>query len=570
MGKAARIKEEKQKIDKTKKYHIKELGPIIYGVADNYHGGGKISNTEFQRVLIPTVFLKRVLDLREDFIEKQLINFSTYKLSKNKLTTLKNEVNKINSIYRTNDNNEWFFVSFMDIINFQPPENEDNPEREISLYVDENIKIKTYSKTRVDFIEEIVESFSHKTVKDIFYESRYFDHYLQDRRKMGLNDVDNLFNGFAKEFFGDNVETDLFSQAYIFTISKFASNLDQNEGQFFTPDKLCRLAVGCLNPDLNEKGKTSVCDVASGSGTFLIEFAAYLIEKYSKEEVNEKTEFYLQEKEGQTLILGEAGLLLSGLQNINAYHGDTLLEYYKGKDDGEEKIGQHRGMLDFFFGNPPYGVNVLKQNIYDEILTQVGTQPRWDYGMPPKAEIEWLFVQTCLDMTHAKGRGALVLPLGTMFKKNTRDKMIEDDIVEGIIELPGNMFATTGIPTCIWIFNKNKKPEDKGKIFMINASDDFTKVDGYNEVDIEEIIYEYQNRISKKNKQGYIDDCILKEQDFIVSTKKYFLKPLKNKSFNIEQLTEKSSETFNKIIKNQKSLDKSWNEFINIKVKTND
>ena len=106
--------------------------------------------------------------------------------------------------------------------------------------------------------------------------------------------------------------------------------------------------------------------------------------------------------------------------------------------------------MDYFVGNPPYGTKILQASDYDRIK-ELKDEPRWSYGMPPRAELEWFFVQSALDMTHDKGKGALVLPLGTLFKSNTRQKMIEDDIVEGVITLPGEMFQTTGIPICIWV-----------------------------------------------------------------------------------------------------------------------
>jgi type I restriction enzyme M protein len=523
---------DKLKINRDKKYEIKELESLLWSAANSFHGGGKINNGELQNVAIPTIFLKRILDLRQDYIEDTengLKSKPTFKMSKNLTTTLESEYKNINKAFNVINNDVWFFITYQDIINFTH-NNTDAEEIEIELEID-GLKLKTTAKDRIGFIKEIYNNISHNTVKSIFHESRFFDHYLEDRRKMDIEDVEKLFNKFAGEFFGNNVKTDMFSTAYIFLISKFASGAGSKGGEFFTPDVICRTAIACLQPTLNKKGKTKVCDITSGSATFAIEFGNYLVQSTPLEEVNDKIEFYLQEKEGQTLVLGEAGLLLTGFENLNAFHGNTLLNY-------NENIGQFRTMMDYFVGNPPYGVKILQKDDYEKILRL--EEPRWDYGYPPKSELEWFFVQTALDMLSEKGKGMMVLPLGVLFKKNSRKLMIEEDIIEGIVTLPGNMFQTTGIPTCMVFFNKNKDVKDKNKIFMINNSEDFVKVDKYNTIDHDKLIKNYIERITEEGFSGYIEFSEVKENDFNVSTQRYIFKDEPEEIIDIVKLNDDS------------------------------
>lgn len=545
--------------NRKKKYEIKELESMLWDAANSYHGGGRIGNGELQNIAIPTIFLKRILDLRQDYIEdkeKGLSSKAAFKMSKNLITTLKSEYKTINKAFNVINNNEYFFITYQDIINFTH-DNTDGEELEIILEIG-GIKLKTKAKDRIEFVKEIYNNISHDTVKAIFHESRYFDHYLEDRRKMDIGDVDKLFNKFAGEFFGNNVKTDMFSTAYIFLISKFASGAGASGGEFFTPDAICKAGIACMSPTLNDKGKTRVCDVTSGSATFLIEFGNYLSGLTDNNDVNDKTEFYLQEKEGQTLVLGEAGLLLTGFENLKAFHANTLLDY-------KENIGQFRGMMDYFVGNPPYGVKILQKDDYEKVKTM--DEPRWNYGYPPKSELEWFFVQTALDMLNEKGKGMMVLPLGVLFKKNNRKAMIEEDIIEGIITLPGNMFQTTGIPTCMVFFNKAKADEDKNKIFMINNSNDFTKVDKYNTIDYDKLIKHYTGRIEEEGFSGYIEFDEIKENDFNVSTQRYIFKDEPEEIIDIVKLNDDSivignsvklkgdilSNIFNNVITLQKS-----------------
>ena len=543
-------------VDKSKSYDLSELERLLYSTANTFHGGGDLSNLEILNVAIPTIFLKRVLDLREDYIETELKENQHYKLSGNLVNTLKHTYKDINEAFNVSGNNEWFFVTYQDIINYQ--DNEKEEEVEISLSIDPSIKLKTTAANRIKFVEEIYNRVEHKVIKQIFNKSRYFTLYLND--KLSYNESNILFNKFANHHFGNNIKTDMFSSAYIYLISTFASSAGKKGGEFFTPDPICKAVVACLEIELRKTGKTKVCDITSGSATFLIELGRYIAEKHGREKAQEYLDFYLQEKESQSLILGEAGLLLAGFEHITAYHGDTLLDYI-------QNIGQHRGQMDYFVGNPPYGAQILQDYTYKEIKAQEGEEKiRWTtWGYPPRAELEWFFVQSCLDMVHEKGKGALVLPLGTLFKNNTRKAMVEKDYVEGIITLPNNMFQTTGIPVCIWIFNKDKKKEDKEKVFMLNNSLDFKKEGKYNTVDFEKLISIYTAREEIEGFSKYIELKDMKSNDFNLSMQRYVFREEEKEDVDIAALNTKSVELSQSIQKQENSLNSIFDAIANIK-----
>lgn len=533
-------------INKAKKYELKELESMLYSAANTFHGSGNLNNLEILNVAIPTVFLKRVLDLRQDYIEKDLMQSPAYKLSKDALLTLKNKHKDINKAFNVINNDGWFFVTYQDILNYQ-----DNPNSQsitISLSIDEKIKLTTTAKDRVEFVKELHSHLSHDVVKAIFKQSRYFTLYLGD--KLGYKESNILFNKFAEFYFGENVSTDIFSQAYIYLISVFAASGGQKGGEFFTPDPICRAVIACMEPELNPYGKTKVADITSGSATFLIELGRYLSKKHGKKITFDSLEFYMQEKEEQTLVLGEAGLLLAGFEVITAYHGNTLLNY-------KENIGKHRGLMDYVLGNPPYGAKILEENDYDEIksLAVKNNEERWCFGLPPRGELEWFFVQTALDMVHDKGKVALVLPLGTLFKKNTRKKIRELGYIEGIITLPNNMFQTTGIATCIWIFNKNKKEQDKGKIFFINAASQAFREGKFNTIDYEKLENIYKSRTIENGYSGYVDDVVLEKNSENYTIDKYIFTKKEDTNIDISLLNYKSKEITDNILKQEEDLD---------------
>lgn len=540
-------------IDKNKNYSLSELENLLYSAANTFHAGGDLSNLEILNVAIPTMFLKRVLDLREDYIQNTLRQTKEYDFG-GALDALKNHYKTINKAFNVKNNDEWFFVSYKDIINF--PNNDKEEELIIRLHIDPTIEIKTTAANRVKFVEEIYNNINHKTVQQIFTKSRYFSLYLND--KLEFNESNILLNKFANHHFGENVKTDMFSQAYIYLISKFASSAGKKGGEFFTPDPICKLVVACLKPKIHTMGKTKIADITSGSATFLIEFGNHIAKMFGKEVAVHHLDFYMQEKESQSLILGEAGLMLAGFENLTAYHGDTLLKY-------NGNIGQHRGQMDYVVGNPPYGAEVLQSDSYNIIKQMAKDEYRWGCGMPPKGELEWFFVQTALDMIREDGKVGLVLPLGTLFKKNSRKIMIEQDIVEGIIVLPDTMFQTTGIPTCIWIFNKNKEEKDKGNIFMVNASEDFTKEGKYKTINYNRVVDNYTNRKEEDGFSRYIDFDEIKSNEFNLSAQRYVFKVEEKDVVDIEKLNQESIRLSRSVQEQENSLNAIFDMIDSIK-----
>jgi type I restriction enzyme M protein len=158
-------------------------------------------------------------------------------------------------------------------------------------------------------------------------------------------------------------------------------------------------------------------------------------------------------------------------------------------------------------------------------------------------------------MTHDEGKVALVLPLGTLFKKNTRKKMRELGYIEGIIALPDNMFQTTTIPTCIWIFNKNKKAEDKGKIFFVNAANEAWKDGKFNTIDYDKLREFYTSRTIEEGYAGYVDDEILESNADNYTHDKYIFKEVERVEVDIAALNGKSKQLSSQIQEKEDSMD---------------
>ncbi|MDD4685558.1 MAG: N-6 DNA methylase, partial [Bacteroidales bacterium] len=120
---------------------------------------------------------------------------------------------------------------------------------------------------------------------------------------------------------------------------------------------------------------------------------------------------------------------------------------------------------DYVMANPPF-------NLSDWGADKLSEDIRWRYGLPPNGNANYAWIQHIIHHLCPKGKAGIVLANGSLSTQTSgegdiRRKMIEDDIVEGIIAMPSQLFYTTQIPVSIWILNKNKK--QKGKTLFVDA-----------------------------------------------------------------------------------------------------
>lgn len=536
-----------------KEINLENLEKLLWSSANTVRDKFGVENGNLHEIILPTIILKRIMDQREDIINDELKTTKSYKSGKVDIVNVyKTKKNLVNSIYKTKKD-ETFFITFTDIINFT--ENAEGIEREIPLAIDENICIKSSAKNIVEFLEEIAREFDHKVLKNVLIESDYFKVYLSNEKKVKPIQMTELLDDYNEMFFGKNIEEDIFSKAYMYLINQFASGAGKKGGEFFTPDEICELVVNCLEPKIPKKGNLKFGDITSGSATFLIMLARKLMKKNKKSK--KRLEIYAQELVPSSLLMGEVGLLLSGLELLNIYNGNSITEY-------KDNIGQHRQELDIVIGNPPYG---LKDYGHKWTTENSDSEQRWNYGTPKKGDGEYAFMQTALDMIHSKGKVGLVLPLGTLFKDSTkiqRQKFIEQDIIEGIIVLPGNMFQTTGIPTCIWIFNKDKKEEDKGKIYMIDTTNTAIKSGKFNTIDYNKVVDYYTKRFEEEGFSGYVEIADIKENEWNLSVQRYIFKDEPEEEIDIVKLVNEIKELEKEILTQKVEMDLIINQALEL------
>ena len=267
---------------------------------------------------------------------------------------------------------------------------------------------------------------------------------------------------------------DSIKMGYIFEnlIGRFFQNVDA--GQFYTGRDIIKLCVSLLisegADDLGGEGKViTVCDQACGTGGMLSTAYNYLQHYYPNSDVR----LFGQELNGVSHAVGLAEMLIKGQRADNFRHVDTF------KEDCFPDI-----KMRFLLENPPFGTPWGGKDAKEGQEAAVneefkrGKAGRWGAGLPGTGDAQLLFIQSALaKLDDNYGRAAIIENGSPLFTGGTasgesqiRRYLLENDLIEAIVQMPTDLFYNTGISTYIWILSKNKRPERKGKIQLIDAS----------------------------------------------------------------------------------------------------
>ncbi|WP_278421362.1 type I restriction-modification system subunit M [Stutzerimonas kunmingensis] len=256
---------------------------------------------------------------------------------------------------------------------------------------------------------------------------------------------------------------DILGHVYEYFLGQFALAEGKKGGQYYTPKSIVTLIVEMLQPF---KGR--VYDPAMGSGGFFVQSEEFIAEHGGKV-VNGKTgqiSVYGQESNPTTWKLAAMNMAIRGLDfNFGGQPGDTL------QNDLHPDL-----RADYVMANPPF-------NMKEWWSAKLEQDPRWLVGTPPQGNANFAWLQHMLYHLAPTGSMALLLANGSMSSNTNnegeiRKQLIEQDYVECMVALPGQLFTNTQIPACIWFltkdkangFNLDKKKRDRrGQFLFIDA-----------------------------------------------------------------------------------------------------
>lgn len=273
----------------------------------------------------------------------------------------------------------------------------------------------------------------------------------------------------------DNVK-----MGYIFEelIRKFSENAEA--GDHYTGRDIIKLMVNILLAegcdDIFDDGKViTILDQACGTGGML-STGYNFIKRY-----NPSAEVHLfgQEINPESYAMCLAEMLIKGQNAENICYQDTM------KADRFPDI-----KMRFVLENPPFGTSWGGKDAAEGVEKAVkdeydkGEAGRWGAGLPGSGDMQMLFLQSAVDkMDDNFGRAAIIENGSPLFSGSTasgesqiRRWFLENDLIEAIIQLPNDLFYNTGIATYIWVLSKNKRPERKGYIQLIDASEIYHKL----------------------------------------------------------------------------------------------
>lgn len=325
------------------------------------------------------------------------------------------------------------------------------PDTEIEI---RNGKVEKYTfRSAARLIDDALEAVERENarLKGIIEKNRYMQLQLEPSKLIGL--ISEVISSIPFRHASLNAK-DILGHVYEYFLGQFALAEGKKGGQYYTPKSIVSVIVEMLEPF---KGK--VYDPAMGSGGFFVQSESFIEEHGGKVG---QISVYGQESNPTTWRLAAMNMAIRGIDfNFGKQPADTFLN------------DQHPDLrADFVMANPPF-------NISEWWDGKLEGDPRWEYGTPPKGNANFAWVQHMLYHLAPHGSMALLLANGSM-SSNTkgegeiRKALIEADLVECMLALPGQLFTNTQIPACVWFLTKSKKARGKyrdraGELLFIDA-----------------------------------------------------------------------------------------------------
>jgi type I restriction enzyme M protein len=254
--------------------------------------------------------------------------------------------------------------------------------------------------------------------------------------------VDEALPGLIDEFskipfnHGALKAKDILGHIYEYFLGEFSIAAGKRGGEFYTPKSIVGLIVEMLEPFAGR-----VYDPCCGSGGFFVQSERFVLEHGGK---IGQLSIYGQEFNPTTWRLASMNMAIRGL------------DFDFGKEPASTYTRpQHPDLrADFIMANPPFNMKAWKEGVKDD-------DPRWKYGVPPDGNANFAWMQHMIHHLAPHGSMALLLANGSMSSNTNnegeiRKAIVEADLVECMVALPGQLFTNTQIPACIWFLTRSK------------------------------------------------------------------------------------------------------------------
>lgn len=323
----------------------------------------------------------------------------------------------------------------------------------------------------------------------------------------------------AEGLVGFSKDIDALGDAYEYLIGQFAAGSGKKAGEFYTPQQVSDILSAIVTLDSQEprtgakRRLESVMDFACGSGSLLLNVRKQVIKAGGT-----IGKIFGQEKNITTYNLARMNMLLHGVKDteFEIFHGDTLLNEW---DMLREQNPAKKPSFDAIVANPPFS---YRWEPTDALADDVRFK---SHGVAPKSAADFAFLLHGFHYLKDEGVMAIILPHGVLFRGGTeeriRTKLLKDGHIDTVIGLPANLFYSTGIPVCILVLKKCKKPDD---VLFINAAEHFDKGKRQNQLKpehIHKIITTYQHRSEEPRYSRRVEMAEIEKNAFNLNISRY-------------------------------------------------
>jgi len=331
-----------------------------------------------------------------------------------------------------------------------------------------------------------------------------------------------------------STDIDALGDAYEYLIGQFAAGSGKKAGEFYTPQQISDILSAIVTLDSQEpktgtkKRLDSVLDFACGSGSLLLN-----VRKKVAKAGGTIGKIFGQEKNITTYNLARMNMLLHGVKDteFEIFHGDTLLNEW---DMMREQNPAKKPSFDAVVANPPFSYR------WEPTGAQADDVRFKSHGLAPKSAADFAFLLHGFHFLKDEGVMAIILPHGVLFRgaaeERIRAKLIKDGHIDTIIGLPANLFYSTGIPVCILVLKKCKKPND---VLFINAAENFVKGKRQNQLTgehIAKIIDTYQFRKEEPRYSRRVEMAEIEKNDFNLNISRYISTAVDGATVHLQEM----------------------------------
>ncbi len=368
--------------------------------------------------------------------------------------------------------------------------------------------------------------------------------------------LSNLIERISQKRLGlEDVEPDIIGRSYEYLIRKFAENSGQSAGEFYTPTEVGLIMAKIMEP---EPGM-DIYDPTCGSGGLLIKNQIVMQQKHNGKKKVAPLKLYGQEFVGDTWAMAKMNMIVHDMEG-DIEIGDTM-KSPKFLDKGKLKKF-NRVVANPMWNQGKDSLPYLGDNFYNDDHFE-------RFKKNPGGNADWAWVQHIWASLNNSGKAAIVLDTGaasrgsgnanTNKEKEARAYFVDNDLLEGVLYLPENLFYNTTAPGIILFLNKNKKHKDK--VFLVNASKEFKKGDPKNYITdegIEKIANTFNKFEEIEKFSEFIDKDVIIKNDYNISPSRYIHisddaehKPIKEIVLELKEIEKES-----------KNIDKEMSEIL--------